>query len=119
MTYEGLINRLKMTPKIFDIALESFKLGVYARQDKYLKYDADFRSTLSKRDPAKGFTVTEEEAYTLYSAVKSTAHIDGVAYTKVQAQRLSAKPKVKNLFIFLILFKACQMKRSLLQIIGG
>ena len=105
MTYEGLINRLKMTPKIFDIALESFKLGVYARQDKYLKYDADFRSTLSKRDPAKGFTVTEEEAYTLYSAVKSTAHIDGViaefgVYKGASAKIICETKGEKPLYLF-------------------
>ena len=77
MTYKGLMSRLRMVPQILGIAFQSLRLGVYAKQDKYLKYSRDFRSVLATRDPERGFTITEEEAYTLFHSIKSTRSVEG------------------------------------------
>ena len=67
-----------MIPSVLKIAVQSLRLGVYAKQHKFKKYDENFHRILINRDPHKGLTITEEEAYTLYSSVKAVANIEGV-----------------------------------------
>ncbi len=76
-SYKGIVSRLKMLTTVIDIALRSLVTGTYVKQGKFLKYNTNFKTILKARDPGKGLTVTEEEAYTLYSGVKATNPLSG------------------------------------------
>ena len=77
MTVPGFFNRLCMIPSLVEIAATSLKIGVYCRHRNFRKYRGEFHELLRKRSPQKGFSVTEEEAYTLYSSVKAVSDIPG------------------------------------------
>ena len=77
MTLSGFVNRLKMIPSLLEIAATSLKVGVYCRHRNFRKYRGEFHELLRQRSPEKGFSVTEEEAYTLYSAVNAVSEIPG------------------------------------------
>jgi O-methyltransferase len=77
MTFAGFYNRVRMIPSLIEIAATSLKIGVYCRHHNFRKYRGEFHDLLSNRDPDKGLSVTEEEAYTLYSSVKAVADIPG------------------------------------------
>ena len=76
-SYKGIVSRIKMLTTVLDIALRSLVTGTYVKQGKFLKYNTKFKTILKARDPGKGLTVTEEEAYTLYSGVKATDSLSG------------------------------------------
>jgi hypothetical protein len=77
MTLSGFLSRFQMLPELLEIVIRSLTIGVFCRQKKYRKYHGEFNALLRDRDSSKGFSVTEEEAYTLYSSIKAVSKIQG------------------------------------------
>ena len=105
MTLSGFLNRLSMIPSILEIAGTSLNIGVYCRHQNFRKYRGKFHELLKRRSPEKGFSVTEEEAYTLYSSVKAVSDIPGAiaefgVYKGATAHLICEIKKNKPLYLF-------------------
>jgi len=105
MTLSGFVNRLKMIPSLLEIAATSLKVGVYCRHRNFRKYRGEFHELLRQRSPEKGFSVTEEEAYTLYSAVNAVSEIPGAiaefgVYKGATAHLICQVKNDKPLYLF-------------------
>jgi len=77
MTLHGLVSRFHMFFDVLDIAFRSLAIGKFVKQKKYRKYGNDFSKLLQERNPSKGFSVTEDEAYTIYASIKSVEKVEG------------------------------------------
>ena len=104
MTLKGLINRFGMLTSVIDIAFRSIKSGVYVRPAKFRKYTPEFAQLLVGRDPAKGLTLTEDEAYTLFSSVYAASGLEGAmaeygVYKGASARLLCELKQNKKLYL--------------------
>jgi len=105
MTIKGLLSRVKMIPHVVGIALRSFQLGVYAKQRRFKKYDGAFEDILSTLDPNRELTVTEEEAYTLFSSIKAVTNVKGAiaefgVYQGASARIICEVKESKPIYLF-------------------